>query len=402
MDGKIIKKMQKLIFSMMLVIAVLLPVTIYGRALDKLLVNLTIIGYSGDGTLSLYADESIFDDNGDIIIEKDTPIECNFEKSGNDYLGNTSLYSDVRYYVSDGVKKAQFVPTSLNVTISMSDGSALNSDMNTETVEDISVIDDSDTALSNSEPLKNVLGISTKSINKANVGDTITYIVDNIKGATDTLSDTFLLQCSVPEKMKLKSIYTGSYTNDVNLELLYKTESDNEWHSYGHSLSSLKGTRIDVDELGINADDNITIFALSAESVPEGFALKKDDPCSYDMEVLEDGANIENSLAKVTAYVGDAKASSESYFMTTLATISANGVNGNGNVQTGDDNYLYIGSVILMVVSLLVGISYIIVRIITYKKEEIATRPGSPVTFKKTKTTGDGRKMAELLGKKPG
>ena len=70
-------------------------------------------------------------------------------------------------------------------------------------------------------------------------------------------------------------------------------------------------------------------------------------------------------------------------------------------IQTGDDNYLLVGSVILIFVCVVVLIGYITVRIVTSNNEKSYQKHGKRVSIK-DKSAGVGQKLTFLKDKDPG
>lgn len=368
---------------------------------EKMAVTVCVSGYTGAvEELRICSDESIYDSNGNAVLVKDDAVNGTFVKEGEQCKAQAELYSGVRYYVSDGVSQTMFEADGVVVDVSFGNEVEVNNSNVSEEQSEESSSEKSEEQ-STKEPTEvqeqNVstgkLGVNAKIPQAVNSGGNVKCVVDKLSGAVDGVSDTFLLQCDVPKNMELKSVYTGTYSDDVNLQLLCKTESDGKWHSWGEGIRSNTGETFETSSMNIAEGDRVCAFAISAESVPEGFTLNEEDPCYYYVKVIDESAEKDyNGTAKVTAYIGGEKSASESTFATALQT----------GVQTGDENYLFFGSLILMVVSFCVLLSYIVIRIVVYVKEENVERTALPVTFNKHRDRDTSEKMSSLFGKKPG
>lgn len=354
---------------------------VMAATMEKQVVAISVSDFTGTAEqLRICSDENIHDDNGNVLLQKDAMMDIAFSEEGDTYRASAELYRGVRYYISDGIRQIPFEVSGQTVDVSFKEDVGED---NTETQEIIT--EDTST--------EGKLGIGTKIPQTANIGDTMKCVVNVLSGAVEETSDTFLLQCEIPEGMELESVYTGTYTDDVELQLLCKTENDNKWHSWGEGIRSSKGETFETSDINFAEGDRISAFAISAETVPEGFALNEEDPCYYYVKVKDkNSASGYSGISKVSAYIGSQKTSSQSAFNTILQT----------EVQTGDENIIFIGSFILMLVAVFVLISYIIVRIVLYKKEESIQKTDLPVKFNNYEGGEAAEKMSSLLGKKPG
>ena len=354
--------------------------------------------YEGDiSSLRVYCDEEIYSSSGKKLTSTEDALNCTFTKEDEKCVTTASLYTGVKYLISDGIESVTFtldIPSSDAKQVDMivswkdagqSDGGTATTDAETDETN----VTGDETASKMSKT--GALDVSTKGPSTAGIGDTVKYTITSLTGAED--SDTFLLQCNIPKGMELVSVYTGTYNSDVKMELLCKTENDGMWHSWGTDISSLKGSTFSTKDISFAEGDRISAIALSAETIPKDFALVKEDPFYYQMKIVsEEGVENNGAKARLTAYVGKTKQSSESRFLMAIK---------NG-VQTGDDNYLLIGSFILLVVSVVFLMGYLTVRVVGNKREQIYADKGAPVKFKKDKTAGEGKELTFLKDKNPG
>lgn len=379
------------ILTLMLVI--LCPVSIFAAVTEKEAVTVQLTDYGGEvSELRMGADENLNDSKGNLLLKEGEEIQADFAKEGNICIAQVELYKNVRYYISDGVDKVTFVPDSMVCKVSFDKKETTDTSGQTDlaSAEDESSSDDGQ-----SEDLATgkELNVKTKTPKAVTQGDMLKCTVSSLSGSSDTDSDTFLLQCEVPKGTTLESVYTGSYNADVRLDLICKTEKDGQWHTWGEGISSAKGETFNTDTISFSEGDRICAFAISAAEAPKGFCLKEEDPCYYYVKIVDkDSVEDYEGLTKVTAYLDGKKSSSESKFTTLLQA----------EVQTGDENVIFIGSFILLCISVITLVSYVICRVIFYKKDKAASQMKLPVTYRKGETQGTQGKMSDLLEKKPG
>ncbi len=363
-------------------------------------------------SLKVIAGEQINDASGKAVLEKDEDAGLAFEKRAGGYSTHGTLYKNVKYYVTDDVSKVLFVAETDNIVVSF-DGSvsqqsseprkdedekkkADNKKIEGDKEEEISVLSAESTEVETDSGNSEVLDLKTKEPSSTAKGKTVKYVIDSLAGAKDKVSDAFLLQVDVPSGMTLEKVYCGTYNKEVRMQLVCQTEKDGEWHSWYEDLSSTSGNVCDTSSISLAEGDRICAFALSCDQVPEGFEMNKDDPLYYTMNVVGDSADTSAAgKAKLTAYVDGKKESSDSE---SILEIAAQEI-----IQTGDDNFLFIGSMIMMIVSLATMFTYITIRIILYKKEEkIASGKAPEVVFSRERGKQTNEKMSSLIQKRGG
>lgn len=354
-------------------------------------IQLSVEGYKGDvELLRLCSDKDVYDDTGTKVLGKDEEVVCEFSLTDAGAETEVALYSGIRYYVSDGIESVSFLPDFLTseedvlnytVTWSKSTGSVNTAETVTEESSDMASVDNKGA----------VLTMSTQGPFAAAVGDIVKYTITEVRGESD--SDTFTLQCEIPEGLELVSVFTGTYNSEAKLELLCQTQKDNTWHMWGENISSLKGQTFETSDISFVKGDRIKAFAISVKEAPEGFSLMKQVPMYYRVKIVDEkGLNNKSAKAKVSAYIGDTKESCEKTFTTVVQQV----------VQTGDENIMMIASFILLALSVVILFGYITVRLVGERREKKMSKNGINVKFKKDKSAGDGVKLTFLKDKDPG
>jgi len=347
-------------------------------------------GYQGDTSLlRLCCEKDIYDDTGTKVMGKDEELACKFSSSEQGAQTQVTLYSGISYYVSDGVESKSFTPEFLttdgkllNYTIEWGTGDALEQN-------DISSGNDEEEKSSDGD--KGVLVMSTQGPSAAAVGDTVKYTITEVYGESD--SDTFTLQCDIPEGLELVSVFTGTYNSEAKLELLCQTQNDGKWHMWGENISSLKGETFETSDISFAQGDRISAFAISVKEAPKGFSLMKQQPMYYRVKIIDEkGLNNKAARARVSAYVGDTKESCEKTFTTAIQQV----------VQTGDENTMMVISFVVLIISAAVLFGYITVRLVGERREKRIEKNGVNVKFKKDKSVGEGVKLTFLKDKDPG
>lgn len=343
--------------------------SVYGAVAEKQAVTIRLTGCDTDaGELRIIADENINDNRGNALLKEGEHIQADFVREGDICTAQAALYPSARYYVSDGISKAAFTAEDTQISVSLKETAA-------------------------PKPATSKLSVRTKASKAAAQDGVLKCVVSSLSSAQDVASDTFLLQCEVPEGAVLDSVYTGSYSADVKLDLLCRTLKDGQWHLWKENISSAKGQTYQTDDISLAQGDRISSFAISTASAPEGFCLKEEDPCYYYV-TLTDAQQAESygASVKVTAYLDGEKSSDKSSFASAAVKI----------VQTGDDNILFIASVIAYCLSVITLVSYLVCRVVFYKREEAVSHMRLPVRYAKGQDQSPHEKMSNLLEKKPG
>lgn len=387
------KSVKKNIFPLMVmcffVIRCTLPV--FAAQLQAGTIQLSVEGYKGDiSLLRLCSEKDVYDDTGTKVIGKEEEIVCEFSSSESGVVAEVNLYSGISYYISDGVESVSFTPEFLSA-----EGEVLEYVVEWGGASDSksSSIDAVATEVGEGEvsDKTGVLVMSTQGPSAAAVGDIVKYTITEIRGERDT--DTFTLQCEIPEGLELVSVFTGTYNSDAELELLCQTQNDNKWHMWGENISSLKGEIFETSDISFAKGDRICAFAISVKEAPEGFSLMKQVPMYYRVKIVDEkGLNNKSAKAKVSAYIGDKKESCEKTFSTTIQEV----------VQTGDENVMMVVSFIILILSVAVLFGYITVRLVGERREKKIEKNGVNVKFKKDKSAGEGVKLTFLKDKDPG
>ncbi len=385
---------------------VMVPILSYAATGNNTIqTSVNIIGsVSNPDNLSICADETIHDSAGNTVMEQDADLGAVFEKRSGGYRAKVDLISGMRYYVTDGLQSVAFVAEDAEIMLSLADGEKRETSENVlGTSETDEAQEDSKAADSGSADVKKtsntssdgILSLKTKQPEVGTSGKSVKYVIDSLSTAKDNISDAYVLQVEVPSGMVLKNVYCGTYNKEAKLELICKTEKDGQWHSWYEDINTLHGTHCDVKEAYIAEDDRICAFALTSDHVPEGFEMNKNDPLYYVMDVKDEAADTSAAgKAKLTAYVDGKKSTSES---DSIIKIAAEEI-----IQTGDDNMLFIISLITFIVSIVTMISYVTIRILMFRREERAQKDVLSVVFSKEREAQTNEKMSALIQKRPG
>lgn len=390
---KILKK--NILYGIIWCFAVMSMITpVSGAQLTSGNLRMLVSGYKGDAAqLRLCGGEDVYDATGAKVLSEDEEISCTFSMGGDGIAeAEVTLYSGIEYYLSDGIESVSFTPDFITNGEKALDYS-IDWDFD-ETDEEDNEEDNKEESTTTRQPVEGdekSLTMSAQGPSAAAVGDIVKYTVTEVKGEHN--SDTFTLQCEIPEGLELISVFTGTYNAEAKLELLCQTQADGKWHMWGENISSLKGQLFYTSEISFADGDRIKAFVISVKEAPKGFALEKQAPMYYRVKILnEKGLNNKSAKARVSAYVGDEKQSCERTFTTIAQQV----------VQTGDDNVMMLASFILLAVSVIVLLGYITVRLIGTKREERYERQGVDVKFKKDKSAGEGVELTFLKDKNPG
>ena len=186
-------------------------------------------------------------------------------------------------------------------------------------------------------------------------GQIIRFTIDSVKNESIVSADKFTLTDELPKNVYLTDLYTGSYNEEVSMIVLYKTNLSNEWKEWKKGISSFKGETLNVSDLKLKEKERITEFAIQYGTVMPGFDVSPIDNAFYNVKVgdVKENEELINNIT-LTAYVDNRKLTS-SHQTKTKITVKKKDPDKKKEpkktVKTGDDNYLYLLSLIELIIS---------------------------------------------------
>lgn len=314
---------------------------------QKVVINIEKRDKTTDQTLEgaefeLYADEDITNKKGDVITKKGELLESGII-TGKD--GKTTVYSilpvDHKYYLKEvaapigyGIdKENEYIPFAV-----------FSDNYKKETIiHDILVKD-----TRNDDRIK----VHKVAPEETAAGATLTFTIDEVSNLSRVKAERFTLTDEVPKNTYMTKLYTGTYSDEVTMIVLYKTNTSKDWKEWKRGISSKKAETLTVDSLKLKDKERIEQFAIQYGTVPAGFKINENDFANYDVKVgnIKVGEKIINNI-HLTAYVDNKKLTSD-HSTTTIVkkpdepkTPNPNNPDNPKNprtpVKTGDENWLY-------------------------------------------------------------
>lgn len=177
------------------------------------------------------------------------------------------------------------------------------------------------------------LKVAKSTDKETSIGSTLKYTVDTIRNDFKEPAKNFCLHDTLPENVYLTTVYTGTYSDSVSMNALYKTNLSSDWKVWKEDISSQTAVTLNTSSLKLAANEYVTEFMIDYGTVPAGFALNEADKMYYNVMVgnVPVGTELINNI-ELTAYVdGEKQRSTDS----TTTVVRKNGP------KTGDDNILF-------------------------------------------------------------
>ena len=186
----------------------------------------------------------------------------------------------------------------------------------------------------------------------AKEGESIQYTIDVVKNGTSYDAEHFTLHDTLPDNVCMTSLYTGTYTDEVQLTVLYKTNLSTDWKVWKNGISATKAETLKSDSLKLGDREYITEFAIEYGTVPAGFSATKDVPNYYvTIGSSEVSKKYVNNI-ELSAYVNGNKLIDRDQTTTTIPDEPVK------KVKTGDDNTLFVFFVCVFALALLSMVIY--------------------------------------------
>ncbi|SHH71333.1 SdrD B-like domain-containing protein [Clostridium grantii] len=111
-----------------------------------------------------------------------------------------------------------------------------------------------------------------QSDDRYSLGQTAKFYLSSIENTGNIPLDSITIEDQIPDKIKLSSITTGSYSSDVNVEIQYKTNENDYAQWTGSPFTAPNDTTLQVSSLNLGADEYITDvrWTLTSTTVEDG------------------------------------------------------------------------------------------------------------------------------------
>ena len=135
---------------------------------------------------------------------------------------------------------------------------------------------------------------------KVKPGDVFKYIIDIVKNCTDQKLDNFTLTDILPKQVRLQSLSTGTYNQDVKYSVEFQTNTNNEWRVWKKDLNTTANYYLNLPK-DLKQGEYITVFRFCF-GIVDGRYSSVVAP-EYEVKVLENGAGVLNNKIELTALI---------------------------------------------------------------------------------------------------
>lgn len=134
--------------------------------------------------------------------------------------------------------------------------------------------------------------------------EVINYQISNVHNSSSVRLNNFKIEDSLPQEVRLQSITTGTFNEDLKYKVTYTTNKNNT-KTIANGLSTTKDNTIDFTKEKLADDEYITKFALCFESVKSNFKSTKDITVQAKViEGLEVNSTFRNCVVASGTYIG--------------------------------------------------------------------------------------------------
>lgn len=122
------------------------------------------------------------------------------------------------------------------------------------------------------EPVRTELDIEKTGIIQAQAGDEIRYDFNTVANNSNIAIDNFTVIDDLPyEYIDITKLFTGVYSDEVSINVFYKTNLSEDYILYKENLSSKVNNYIDFENIDLQEGEYITNFKMEFGTVPENF-----------------------------------------------------------------------------------------------------------------------------------
>lgn len=134
--------------------------------------------------------------------------------------------------------------------------------------------------------------------------EVINYQISNVHNSSSVRLTNFKIEDSLPQEVRLQSITTGTYNENLKYKVTYTTNKGNT-KTIASGLSTTKDNTIDFTKEKLANDEYITKFALVFESVKSNFKSTKDITVQAKViEGLKANSTFKNCVVASGTYIG--------------------------------------------------------------------------------------------------
>lgn len=122
------------------------------------------------------------------------------------------------------------------------------------------------------EPVRTELDIEKSGIIQAQANDEIRYDFNTVANNSNVSIDNFTIIDDLPyEYIDITKLFTGIYSDEVNIDVFYKTNLSGDYILYKENLSSKVNNYIDFESIELQEGEYITNFKMEFGTVPANF-----------------------------------------------------------------------------------------------------------------------------------
>ncbi len=149
------------------------------------------------------------------------------------------------------------------------------------------------------------LNIEKTGIKETESGKIVEYEFNNLENKSNVYVDNFIWRDMLPtDAVRLKEISTGTWNNEVNYSIWYKTNLKNEYVMYKENLNSKKNYTLKINDLKLADNEYITEYEFRFGTVAPGFKEEKNPKiiCKV-LDNLKDGYEFTNNTYLTANYL---------------------------------------------------------------------------------------------------
>ena len=135
---------------------------------------------------------------------------------------------------------------------------------------------------------------------KVKPGEVFKYTIDIVKNCTDEKLDNFTLTDTLPKQVRLQSLSTGTYNQDVKYSVEFQTNVNKDWRVWKKDLNTAANYYLSLPK-DLNQGEYITAFRFCFGTV-DGRYSSVVAP-EYEVKVLENGYGVLNNKIELTALI---------------------------------------------------------------------------------------------------
>ena len=147
------------------------------------------------------------------------------------------------------------------------------------------------------------LEVAKKTIRRTQTGDTYKYIITTLKNASNTALENFTCTDYLPEQVVMRELHTGTFTDELDYAIAYRTNRSEEWHPLAQGLNSKKNHIISFDPIPLETGEQVTAYRYEFGTAPAGFQIAEQNPVYF--TTVKQGVDVLDEMLTNITLSGD-------------------------------------------------------------------------------------------------